>query len=146
MLTFTLPAELRGLAFANQQFVYDQLLRCSWDTVRQFAETDPKLHGMPGAISVLHTHTRRLDYHPHVHLVMPAAALNAEQQVWRSKTSATDKVSYLFNHKALAKVFRAQLNLAGIVQKRGESTEIAAWASAMPPIAAGARRKSAHSA
>ena len=109
LLTFTLPAELRTLAFAHQQCVYDQLLRCSWDTVRQFAENDPKLHGTPGAISVLHTHTRRLDYHPHVHLVMPAAALNAEQQVWRTKTSATDKVSYLFNHKTLAKVFRAKL-------------------------------------
>ena len=84
-------------------------MRCSWDTVRQFAENDPKLHDTPGAISVLLTHTRRLDYHPHVHLVMPAAALNAERQVWRTKTSATDKVSYLFNHKTLAKVFRAKL-------------------------------------
>jgi len=28
-------------------------------------------------VAVLHTHSRRLDYHPHVHLVMPAAALDA---------------------------------------------------------------------
>jgi len=109
LLTFTLPSELRKLAFANQALVYDQLLRCSWDTVRTFSENDPTLQGMPGAISVLHTHTRRLDYHPHVHLVMPAAALNPEQQVWRTKTSTIDKVSYLFNHKALAKVFRAKI-------------------------------------
>jgi len=26
--------------------------------------------GIPGAIAVLHTHSRRLDYHPHVHLVL----------------------------------------------------------------------------
>jgi hypothetical protein len=61
---------------------------------------------------VLHTHSRRLDYHPHVHVVMPAAAVDTEKRLWRTKTSQNDK-SYLFNHKALAKVFRAKL-LAGI--------------------------------
>lgn len=108
LLTFTLPAELRPLAFANQERVYDQLLRCSWDTVRTFSESDRKLQGTPGAISVLHTHTRRLDYHPHVHLVMPAAALNTAQNTWRTKARKDNNVSYLFNHKALAKVFRAK--------------------------------------
>jgi hypothetical protein len=51
----------------------------------------------------LHTNTRRLDYHPHVHLVMPAAAVDGERQRWRKKDG------YLFNHKALAKVFRAKM-------------------------------------
>ncbi len=108
LLTFTLPAELRALAFAHQQQVYDQLLSCSWQTLRQFSENDSTLQGTPGAISVLHTHSRRLDYHPHVHIVMPAAALNRKQQLWRTKSTQRNKVSYLFNHKALAKVFRAK--------------------------------------
>jgi Putative transposase len=43
---------------------------------------------------------------------MPAAAIDIEKRLWRTKTSKNDK-SYLFNHKALAKVFRAKL-LAGI--------------------------------
>ena len=108
LITFTLPAELRPLAFANQELLYDQLLRCSWDTVRTFSENDRQLQGTPGAISVLHTHTRKLDYHPHVHLVMPAAALNAKQKTWRTKARKDNNASYLFNHKALAKVFRAK--------------------------------------
>jgi len=33
---------------------------------------------------VLHTHSRRLDYHPHVHMVIPGAALNAEKRLWRT--------------------------------------------------------------
>lgn len=37
-------------------------------------DLDGQLRGTPGAIAVLHTHTRRLDYHPHVHPVVPAAA------------------------------------------------------------------------
>ena len=71
------------------------------------------MQGTPGAIAVLHTHTRRLDYHPHVHLVMPAAAVNSEKKQWRtkrrSKGKGKGKGAYLFNHKALAKVFRAKL-------------------------------------
>ena len=57
---------------------------------------------------MLHTHSRRLDFHPHVHLVMPAAALDAAERLWRTKTGKGKK-PYLFNHKALAKVFRAKM-------------------------------------
>ena len=104
LLTFTLPAEFRALAMAHQGIVYDLLMRCSWETLRTFSHNDRQLRGTPGAIAVLHTNTRRLDYHPHVHLVMPAAALDAAQRQWRKK-----RRGYLFKHKALAKVFRAKL-------------------------------------
>ena len=74
LLTFTLPAEFRALAWSQRNLLYDALMRCSWDTVRTFSRNDRQLQGTPGAIAVLHTNTRRLDYHPHVHLLMPAAA------------------------------------------------------------------------
>ena len=109
LLTFTLPAEFRGLAFAHQRAVYEVLMRCCWETVRTFSRNDRQLAGMPGAIAVLHTHTRRLDYHPHVHLVMPAAAVDGERRQWRTKQRSQGKNGYLFSHKALAKVFRAKL-------------------------------------
>ena len=54
-----------------------------------------------------YAHTRRLDYHPHVHLVVPAAAVDAEQQRWRTKRRRGK--GYLFSHKALAQVFRAKV-------------------------------------
>ncbi|MBK9395646.1 MAG: transposase [Uliginosibacterium sp.] len=113
LMTFTLPAEFRALAFAHQRVVYELLMRCSWETVRTFSQNDKQLQGTPGAIAVLHTNTRRLDYHPHVHLVMPAAAINGEDKRWRTKRPGKGKGGYLFCHKALAKVFRAKL-LAGI--------------------------------
>jgi len=113
MITFTLPAEFRALAAAHQGVVYDLLMRCSWETVRTFSQNDRQLQGMPGAIAVLHTNTRRLDYHPHVHLVMPGAAVDAKHKQWRTKHcdqgKGKSKGGYLFNHKALAKVFRAKL-------------------------------------
>ncbi len=47
---------------------------------------------------------------PHVHLVAPAAAIDPEKKLWRTeKTQSKGRNGYLFNHKALAKVFRAKL-------------------------------------
>ena len=68
------------------------MMQCSWETVRTFSRNDKQLQGTPGAIAVLHTHSRRLDYHPHVHLVMPAAAIDAKRRLWRTKTRKTKAV------------------------------------------------------
>ncbi len=116
LITFTLPASLRALAWANQRTLYDLMTRCAWETLRTFARNDRELHGEAGAVVVVHTHSRRLDYHPHVHVVMPAAAIDAERRRWRTKARSKrsgGKGGFLFSHKALAKVFRGKL-LAGI--------------------------------
>ena len=114
LLTFTVPAEFRALIFAHQREGYEVLMRGAWETVRTFSQNDKQLQGTPGAIAVLHTATRRLDFHPHVHLVMPAAAITANGgKQWRTKRRGKGKGGYLFNHQALAKVFRAKL-LAGL--------------------------------
>ena len=106
LVTFTLPAQLRPLAWQHQRVVYDLLMECAWQTVRTFSQNHRHLRGSPGAISVLHTHARDLHFHPHVHLVIPGAALDPRQRLWRTLPA---KARYLFNHKALAKVFRAKL-------------------------------------
>lgn len=108
LLTFTLPAELRGLAAAHAEVVLDRLMRVAWETVRRFSRNDRQLQGTPGAIAVLHTHSRRLDFHPHVHLVVPGAAVDEQRRRWRKKRRGKNG-TYLFNEKALAKVFRAKL-------------------------------------
>jgi Transposase zinc-binding domain/Putative transposase len=87
LLTFTLPAEFRSLAWQHQHTLYELMIRCSWETLKTFTRNDQQLQGDAGAISVLHTHSRRLDYHPHVHVVMPAAAIDTEKQLWRTKKS-----------------------------------------------------------
>ena len=114
LITFTLPGELRGLAWQHQRTVYDQMMQCAWETLRTFSQNHRQLQGSPGAVSVLHTHSRQLAFHPHVHVVMPAAALDADKGLWRTlrKSAKGDGGGggggYLFNHKALAKVFRGK--------------------------------------
>lgn len=110
MLTFTLPKEWRALVWQQQKLLYDLLMKNAWDTINTFSQNDKTLQGNAGAIAVLHTHNRRLDFHPHVHMVVPSGAIHLLQQRWRVKRS-----KYLFNHKALAKVFRAKM-LDGITR------------------------------
>ena len=64
MITFTLPAEFRSLAWHNQRVLYELITHNAWDTVNTFSQNDKKLRGRAGAVAVLHTHSRRLDYHP----------------------------------------------------------------------------------
>jgi len=111
MITFTLPAELRPLAFQHQKVVYKALFDCAWETLKEFSLNDKALQGAAGMVAVLHTHSRTLDHHPHIHTVIPAACIQKEQRLWRKKEGP-----YLFNHKALAKVFRAKL-LAALVSE-----------------------------
>jgi hypothetical protein len=108
MLTFTLPAEFRGLAWRNRRTLFDLMLRLSWDTLKTFSQNDKQLQGDPGAIAVLHTHSRCLGFHPHVHVVIPAGAIDRDKRLWRTKKSKNKK-PYLFNHTALAEVFRAKM-------------------------------------
>jgi len=109
LITFTLPHELRGLAWRHQQAVYGAMMQCAWDTLAQFSLNHRQLQGTSGAVGVLHTHSRRLAFHPHVHLAMPAAAFDAEHGLWRSLRKSRKGGGYLFSHKALAAVFRGKL-------------------------------------
>lgn len=101
MVTFTLPRELRGIARRHRSICYDLLMRCAAQTLKTFAQNDKSLSGELGFCSVLHTHTRRLDYHPHVHIVVPGGAINKARRQW-----CKARGRYLFNGRALAKAFR----------------------------------------
>jgi hypothetical protein len=108
LITFTVPAELRALVWQHQRLLYAALMACAWDTLRTFSQNHRQLQGSAGAVAVLHTHSRKLDFHPHVHVAMPAAALDATKGLWRTLRKSAKGDGYLFNHKALAKVFRAK--------------------------------------
>ena len=103
MATFTLPYELRALVWQHPQAVYGALLQCAHSTLQTFADNDHKLGAQLGMSAVVHTHSRWLQYHPHVHVVLPAGCLNR-----RRKQCKKQRGKYLFNEFALASVFRAR--------------------------------------
>jgi Putative transposase/Transposase zinc-binding domain len=108
LLTFTLPAELRPLAFALQKKVYGLLMRAAAAALQKLALDPQYLGGQLGALAVLHTWTRELRYHPHVHLLVTGGALSAAGKQWVPSKHA----AYLMPEAALARIFRAKLSAA----------------------------------
>ncbi|MDN5874264.1 MAG: transposase, partial [Sinobacteraceae bacterium] len=111
-VTFTLPAGLRGVAGSLPKTMYAALFGAASDTLKTFGKRH-KLAIDMGLCAVLHTHARNLDYHPHVHVIVPGGGVHKKRRQWRKL-----KGRYLFNARALAKVFRAKmlarLNRAGL--------------------------------
>jgi hypothetical protein len=104
MVTFTLPYELRALSKMHQKTIYSLLFQCAVSTLKDFGQNDKVLAAELAMTVVLHTHTRRLDYHPHVHIIVPGGGVNRRRNEWRKI-----KGKYLFNGFHLATVFRARM-------------------------------------
>jgi hypothetical protein len=104
LVTFTLPAELRDVARSHQRVVYSALFAASSAALRTLA-ADPKFVGTDrlGFFGVLHTWGRTLEYHPHVHYVVPGGGLSADGHRW-----LPSRADFLVPAKALSILFRAQ--------------------------------------
>jgi len=118
MVTFTLPSKFRSMVYQNQRSVYSLMFSCISDTLKDFGLNPRHLGAQIGMTMVLHTHSRRLDFHLHVHVVVPAGGIDSSRRQWKKK-----KGKYLFNQQAMARVFRARflngLNKEGLPVPRG---------------------------
>ena len=101
-LVFTLPSELRDPVRRNQKKLYAILMRAAVDALMKIG-LDPKhIGGKMGMLAVLHTWTRALEHHPHVHMLVPAGGLDKDG-VWRQS-----RKKFLVPVRALSKLFRAR--------------------------------------
>lgn len=104
MVTFTMPFELRTLTRKNQKVIYAILFQCASSTLKDFALKDQKLGSDIGMTAVLHTHSRQLNYHPHIHVIVPGGTLSKVKRQWKKQRG-----TYLFHAFSLANVFRARV-------------------------------------
>jgi len=74
LLTFTVPEELRALFKAEPKFCYDLLFAVTSQALRETAIS--KLGGEVAALGVLHTWSRQLIFHPHIHYIVPGGFLS----------------------------------------------------------------------
>lgn len=102
LVTFTLPAELRVLARSHQKTIYNLLFRASAAALLQLAQDSRFVGGRLGMVGVLHTWTRQLLFHPHVHYLVTGGGLTDDGR-WRSS-----RKDFLVPVKALSPIFRAK--------------------------------------
>ncbi len=100
---FTIPAELRTLFKFNKELLYTLLFKCAWKTIDAFSKNPiNKIEAKMGMIAVLHTWKQDLEYHPHLHCIIPSGGITVNNK-WKSSPTEGD---YLFNTQALALTFR----------------------------------------
>ena len=102
LVTFTLPEELRAIARSHQKTIYHLLFRASSAALQQLAQDPRFVGGRIGMVGVLHTWTRQLLYHPHVHYIVTGGGLTDAGR-WRAS-----RPDFLVPVKALSSIFRAK--------------------------------------
>ena len=124
-VVFTLPAVLRNVIIAHPRPLLALLFRAVAQSLHVFA-TDPKrLGARPAFTLVLHTWTREMLYHPHLHAIVAAGGLSADGSRWVPVPNS----DFLFPVAALSKVLRGKF-LDGFIELcRAGAIDLSAQAS-----------------
>ena len=136
LVTFTLPEELRAIARSQQKTIYNLLFRASAQALQQLAQDPRFVGGNLGMVGVLHTWTRQLLYHPHVHYIVTGGGLSDAGR-WLSS-----RKDFLVHVKPLSVIFRAKfrdelkkIQLFAQVQARAWQKD---WIVHSEPVGSGA--------
>ena len=103
LVTLTVPEELRPLL--RGKIGYDAMFRAGATALRQ--SVGRNLSGEPGWTSVLHTWSRQMIHHPHLHLIVAGCVVSKEGALRRVK-----RRDYLVPHALLAARWRDALRAA----------------------------------
>ena len=83
LLTYTIPKELRPLFLTNKELCYSLLFKAVSRSLTLAIENNRRdFNGKAGFFTALHTWDQRLNYHPHLHVVIPSGCLSADKTKW----------------------------------------------------------------
>ena len=99
-LVFTLPQALRRIIRQRPHVLYPALMRSAAEALQKLARDPRYVGGSIAVLAVLHTWTRTLEYHPHVHCLVPGGGLDADGR-W-----IPARKDYLVPVRALSRLFR----------------------------------------
>ncbi len=97
LLTFTVPEKLRAWMRSHQELSYDLLFAASSQGLQELGRNPKRLGAQMAMLGVLHTWSRTLVYHPHIHYLVPAGGLSLDERQWVRPRKPT----YLLNEYAL---------------------------------------------
>ena len=100
---YTLPAELRGIAYQNKSVMYDLLMKASAETTLAIAADPKHLGARIGIIAILHTWGSALTHHPHVHMIVPGGGLSEDGSRW-----VASRPGFFVHVKVLSRLFRGR--------------------------------------
>jgi hypothetical protein len=113
-VVYTLPAELRDIAYQNKRVIYDVLMKASAETTLAIAADPKHLGARIGIIAVLHTWGSAMTHHPHVHMIVPGGGLSEDGSRW-----IASRPRFLAHVKVLSRLFRGRF-LAMLVKAHAQ--------------------------
>ena len=115
-VVFTLPSELHGLVMVNREKLFDLLFASAAEALLELGRDPRWIGGILGITSVLHTWTRDLRFHPHVHCIVTGGGLSLDGERW-----IATRPGFLLPVRVLGALFRGKF-LAGLsrLYDRGE--------------------------
>jgi hypothetical protein len=104
-VVFTVPDELlAGLALRNREVFFGAMFAAGSQTLLALGEDEKRLGAQLGLTAVLHTWTRDLRFHPHLHCIVTGGGLTRDGSRWKAC-----KQDYLFPVRVLSALFRGKL-------------------------------------
>jgi hypothetical protein len=100
----TVPEELRPALRANQRDGYSVLIKAAAEAILELARDRRFVGGTVGVLTVLHTWTQQLHYHPHVHCLVTGGGVSPDRRFWSPARNG-----FLVPPQALAKLVRGKL-------------------------------------
>jgi hypothetical protein len=114
-LVFTFPDVLNLLFYINQKDCYAMLFKAAAEALKKTMKHYLKVES--GAIAVLHTNGQTLNYHPHIHMIVPAGGIDTDGMQWIHTNS-----KFLVPVKAISAVFRAVL--CQLIRKQWQNNKL----------------------
>jgi hypothetical protein len=104
-VVFTVPDDdVNSLALRNREVFFNALFAAGSQTLLALGCDDKRLGAQLGLTAVLHTWTRDLRFHPHLHCIVTAGGLSLDRARWKAT-----RQGYLFPVRVLADLFRGKL-------------------------------------
>jgi len=115
-VVFTLPSELRSLVQLNRRLLFNMLFYAAAQSLLELGRDPKRIGAELGITAVLHTWTRELNFHPHLHCIVTGGGLSVDGQRWVHTGG-----DYLLPVEVLATLFRGKF-LAKLKQahRRGQ--------------------------
>ena len=115
-VVYTLPSQLRDVAYQNRRVVCDLLMKAAAETTLEIAADRKRLGARIGITAVLHTWGSAMTHHPHVHMIVPGGGLSEDGTRW-----VASRGNFLVHVNVLARLFRGKfLAMLGEAHARGK--------------------------
>jgi len=102
-VVFTLPEQLAPLALQNKRVIYNLLFKATSETLLEIAADQRHLGARIGFFAVLHSWGQTMQFHPHLHCVLPGGGLSADNSRW-----IACRPGFFLPVKVLSRLFRGK--------------------------------------